>query len=661
MRIESVKLENFRQYRNVTFNFDRAQGQKDLHIIVGETGEGKSNLLNAITWCLYNEEMHLRDSDTALHALNQEVVNELRNTGETHGECKITLVLSSDIDEIRRLEITRTGLFTVKPDTVRMTSDELKVIATINSVSTVVDKLDAITYIQRYVPKDIINYIFFDGEQLEKYFQDDQLNVARGIDALTQANIIYNAYRRLDDYREQILGRQIKNSGDDIIKECEERIEKLRKDISITEANIAEFSNQISKCDNFIARCNQIIHGNEWVPEKQRELKLIEDEEPQIRTRLEVKKREFMAYIRDTYYIFALYPALKEYYRYIVEKKTAGDLPPAIDKALIEKSQNEHVCAVCHQPLEGRFYDDIVTLAKRFIVASATSNVLSGSLSTLQSFFDLMRQYPAQKASFIQDIQAIENELKNNRTRYEEVYKYLKDISGADQIVEALDQKESFEKTKADLLMKKGAEIAVLSNLRDKINAADAELSRAISQNDKCKSLKLQKELCDKAIVRLIEIRDEVLGQCRRDMQNETFQFFQSMHWKKDSFSGVRIDENYKFQLLDKYGDQSLGSASAGETSLLALAFTLALQETSKHDSLLYIDTPIGRIGKKDRPHIARVLRNLADNKQVILTFSPTEYDTDVQATLADATSTSVNLIMDSEHVTHIKDNLNID
>lgn len=69
MRIESVKLENFRQYRNAEFRFDRKQGQKDLHIIVGETGEGKSNLLNAITWCLYAEEMHLRDNDTALHTL----------------------------------------------------------------------------------------------------------------------------------------------------------------------------------------------------------------------------------------------------------------------------------------------------------------------------------------------------------------------------------------------------------------------------------------------------------------------------------------------------------------------------------------------------------------------------------------------------------------
>lgn len=659
MRIESVKLENFRQYRNAEFRFDRKQGQKDLHIIVGETGEGKSNLLNAITWCLYAEEMHLRDNDTALHTLNQEFVKELRNIGEQRGECKVTIVLSSDEDEISRLEICRTGVFTIKPESVRRIDDELNVVATINNVSTVADELDAKTYIQRYVPKDIINYIFFDGEQLEKYFGDDQQNVSRGIDALTQANIIYRAITKLEDYRNQELGKQIKNSGSEKVKECEERLEKLRKDIAINEHNVEEFDIQISTCEDEIARCNQIIHGNEWVPEKQRELQEIEEEEPKIKARLDTKKKEFMSYVRDIYHIFALYPALKEYYRYIIDKKKAGELPPAIDKSLIERSRDEHVCAVCHQPLNGKYYDDIVTLAERFMVASATSNVLSGSETAILDMFDKMRKYPATKENFIRDIQNIEGELRLNHTKYEEVYKYLKDIAGADQIVEALDRKERFEETKTELLMKKGAEVAILEQQRVRFKEADEELSKIISQNEKCKVLKNKKELCDKAIARLGEIRKEVLAQCRKDMQDETFRIFQSMHWKKDSFSGVKIKEDYKFQLFDKYGDQSLGSASAGETALLALAFTLALQDTSKHDSLLYIDTPIGRIGAKDRPEISRVLRDLAEQKQVILTFSPTEYDANVQATLADSTSTIVHLLMDDNHVTYIKEHIN--
>ena len=54
MRIERVSIKNFRQYKNVVFEFDK-KGQCDLHIILGNNGIGKTNLLNAISWCLYGK------------------------------------------------------------------------------------------------------------------------------------------------------------------------------------------------------------------------------------------------------------------------------------------------------------------------------------------------------------------------------------------------------------------------------------------------------------------------------------------------------------------------------------------------------------------------------------------------------------------------------
>lgn len=657
MRIESVKLENFRQYRKEEFCFGRKTGQNDLHIIVGETGEGKSNLLNAITWCLYAEEMHLRDVDTALASLNKDFITQLRNSGVKNGNCSVTVVLSSEEDEIGRLEITRTAEFSVQPESVREIGLDLKVVATINGVQEVANENDALTYIQRYVPKDIINYIFFDGEQLEKYFGPDQKNVARGIDSLTQANIITRAVERLEEYRDRDLGDKIKSCGNDKVVACQKKVESIRSNISISEANVEEYNNQCALCDEEIAKRTQLIHGNEWVPEKQRELKALEDEEPLIRKRLDEKKKALMAFVRDNYFIFALYPALKAYYEYIVQQKKAGQLPPSIDRALILKSRNERVCAVCHQPLSGIHYDDIVRLAEKFMVASATSNVLSGSETTILGFFDRMRAFPAQRDALMEDINRIEEERRENQERYQEIYQYLKNVSGAEQITQAIEEREQFEHTRDDLREKIGMEKANLKKLNEELQAAQIELDKAMSNNKQLEVLQHKKTLCDKAIVTLRETRNEVLAQCRKEMQDETFRIFCSMHWKRNAFSAVKISDKFKFQLLDMYGDQALGSASAGESALLALAFTLALQETSKHDSLLYIDTPIGRIGKKDRPEISRVLKDLSNRKQVILTFSPTEYDTSVREILAERASTICHLLMDGNGITCIREN----
>lgn len=136
------------------------------------------------------------------------------------------------------------------------------------------------------------------------------------------------------------------------------------------------------------------------------------------------------------------------------------------------------------------------------------------------------------------------------------------------------------------------------------------------------------------------ETRLDLLAESRFEMENETFDTFSKLLWKKDAFSKVEILEDYTFRLLDNYGSQTLGSCSAAERALLALSFTLALQKVSMHDSLLFIDTPIGRVDEDNRLNFINTLCEIAKSKQVILTFTPTEYDEKVSAALQDQYST---------------------
>lgn len=96
--------------------------------------------------------------------------------------------------------------------------------------------------------------------------------------------------------------------------------------------------------------------------------------------------------------------------------------------------------------------------------------------------------------------------------------------------------------------------------------------------------------------------------------------------------------------MFDRYGNQTLGSCSAAERALLALSFTLALQDVSGHSSLLYIDTPIGRVDTENRENFMKNLLNVSKEKQVILTFTPTEYDLTVSEILDNNTSSFVRL-----------------
>ena len=70
MILDSMKLVNYRQYRNQEICFSSGDDSRHITVIEGPNGSGKTNLLNAITWCLYDEERHLGDKSRGLPLIN---------------------------------------------------------------------------------------------------------------------------------------------------------------------------------------------------------------------------------------------------------------------------------------------------------------------------------------------------------------------------------------------------------------------------------------------------------------------------------------------------------------------------------------------------------------------------------------------------------------
>lgn len=55
MLIESIKLENFRQFQNESITFADGSDGKNVTIILGENGSGKTTFAQAFFWCMYGE------------------------------------------------------------------------------------------------------------------------------------------------------------------------------------------------------------------------------------------------------------------------------------------------------------------------------------------------------------------------------------------------------------------------------------------------------------------------------------------------------------------------------------------------------------------------------------------------------------------------------
>ncbi|MFR4479648.1 MAG: AAA family ATPase, partial [Fusobacterium sp.] len=73
MKIEYIKLENFRQFKDVKIDFS-TDNEKNVTMIMGNNGSGKTTLAQAFTWCLYGETSFLIKD-----LLNKEKERELDN------------------------------------------------------------------------------------------------------------------------------------------------------------------------------------------------------------------------------------------------------------------------------------------------------------------------------------------------------------------------------------------------------------------------------------------------------------------------------------------------------------------------------------------------------------------------------------------------------
>lgn len=645
MRIDNIEIQNFRQYRNLQFKFPCASGQNDLHIIYAKNGVGKTNVLNAITWCLYDSEMHLGNKYTASPILNNQQVQEIRehlSDGESAiGDATVRILFTSD-DSTEKVRFQRVGKFNVTNDAVVSVGTEFSIMHFHNGEWNSVDsEEETLSFVKKNVPEEIHEYIFFDGEHLEDYFKVGQLeNVKNGIEELTQAKIIEKAENSFHKYLTEILNPQIANSSVKDIASAQKELDRIQSAIDVSVAAINSLTTQIHNCDDEIAKLDNIISGHVHVSEKTARLKEVEALIDGLKVTIAQKKAQMVIFVREYLQCFAMYPAIKDLYKYIQEQDKHGKLPPRIDKFLLESIEKHKHCCVCDQPLSDHSFNFIDELKKELEVSSETSALLNKAVVFLRQYLAKIDSYQQKRDDMMEEIKNLRKQYNDYLEEEKQLNTYLMNIPNTEAISAAIQQKKEFKELRDTIVKKKGVEEAHKRELDNQYVAQDKKLKSLIDKNQQLEKINKQAEYCKKCRNILKETRLDLLAESRFEMENETFDTFSKLLWKKDAFSKVEILEDYTFRLLDNYGSQTLGSCSAAERALLALSFTLALQKVSMHDSLLFIDTPIGRVDEDNRLNFINTLCEIAKSKQVILTFTPTEYDEKVSAALQDQYST---------------------
>lgn len=654
MRIERIIFKNYRQFKNAELPLNHL-GNNDLHIIVGSNGTGKTNILNAVNWCLYNDEPHISKDAQILPVMNldtledsasrmQKILIEIWAKGEGNTSIIFRREALSKIMKDEDKVYFEPGSFDVE-----VTDEE--------GDSELYQDERAEQYVNRFVPKRIREFFFFDGERLDRYFREATgQNIRHAIFEIAQIDLMEKMEKAFNDVLRDL--RREAGSKNPQIEKARKELENKDDILNSTEEDLAECRRQIGMAKEYIKDYNEKLQGVPDVEliEKKRE-RLIQDKKTK-KDRLNSKAFERLELLFYGGTLQLVSNCIFNSIEIIEEKKRNKELPPTHDKTLIEKTLKESVCALCGRPLEEKSFNKIEQIVKNTkMLSPEIAAVLLNMSGSLNRSKEDLANFSTKLRQIAQDYYIFENDLSEIEKEIEKIEKELSNYN-AEQIKEWSIERKKLE----EILELNTKKLGSLELKRDATlhakNKCLKQLEEELQKEEKLESVINQINFCEKALSVVSLTKKQIMDETREEIRSLTKKLFFDLTWKKESFSDVSIDDSYRLSLIHSLGYECLGSLSAAERELLALSFTLALHNVSGFDSPIIIDTPVARVSDQHRENFGKALSEISIEKQIILLFTPSEYSNDIAQRLNPICSSKYDLkLFSNEKETRLEEN----
>lgn len=626
MRIEEIKIKNFRQYRDITFNFNTCK-ENDLHVILGKNGTGKTNLLNAITWCIYNEEFHLGNSENALKRVNVNALKEAKENGIDEIDVEVSVTIS---DDTGFKTYSRIEPFKVNSDFIKMQTFNVITKDRVGNIIKYENKEDIDHIINANLPESIREYFFFDGEQLDNYFLNSNGTLIKdAIYNISQVKLLTDSRERL----EKVINELESSAGsknielNDLIKKKEDLIKNNEK----LSEYIQKLDEQITISKNEIKECSEYLKSSEGVPEKEKELESIRQEIDKKDNEIKEVNDKIKNFIKKYTILFGYYNVNKKTLEIIQEKEKDGLLPPNIDKNLLKSMLLEHKCLICESDLDKDKEEHIKDILEKLQVSSELSNLLSKIKGSLETNIFKIREYNKEKNEILDYKKTLETKQKTLKNKADEIDKFLKNFTDREEIKQKHIKRNKHNELLDENLMKKGSYSESLKANTKELQKIQKDIDVTIEKTKQLDFIKKKIDFAKRSAEIISSIELEMIDEVKEKMRAKTMEYFNRLIWKENTYSKIELDDNYKLELYHIDGYPSVGSCSAAERALLALSFTLALQEVSGYNSMLFIDTPVGRVDSENREKFAKTLTEISNEKQIIMTFTTSEYSKEIE------------------------------
>lgn len=631
MKIFSLEIKNFRQYRGerkIDFSVDN---KKNFTVIQGANGAGKTNLMNAITWCLYGKEEHLSSisKEKIIDPFNKK---EMEDTPEDKlVEMKVRIKLG---EEKVQYVIERTKRGYKEGNHVTYAADVFQVLwMSGRDLKPVTSQPNY--FVNLILPQTIHDFFFFDGEKLDDFFKEDSnKRVQEAIMKVSQIELLDAAMGHLDEVKDEIRrnAKGLSSDADNISK----KIDALKIELSKRTSELTSLRKQEATLEENIKEIESKIRESpsEKAQALQEERDRINDEIDVLERELNTEKIESISHLVNEGPSIYVYDAISATAKLIDEKYKKGDLPPKIREPFLKELLDEGEC-ICGTDIsnQGPHRSRVEHLLKMALFSKVDQEVTEGKFK-IENILSRVEQFLLIRNKHGMKIKKIEDDIKLRQERLAEIDLLMDKVDVEESVRLESDRKSLISKQK-ELLEKIGGDQNDFDRNKAWLSELESDYEQELKKSKKYSELMKQIDLTGKSLETLNKIKEELVNDVRKIIESKTKQFFLNLIWKKETFEDVKIDENYNISVIHKGGWDALSVLSAGERQVLALSFMAALREAARVDAPVVIDTPLGRISGEPKENIADLLPKYLKNAQVTLLATDQEYTPTIREKLS--------------------------
>lgn len=640
MKLTSIKLCNFRSFYGKTPEINLAGGDiRNTTMIYGSNGAGKTSILNAFTWVLY-------EKFSAAFASTEQLVNK-RAIAESQPsqpvECWVEVGWEHETNRYRATRGCR--VYKNESDFIEAGKTQLKIQVAGDDGKWYFPLQQAEEIITQILPASLHQYFFFDGERIEEIVRsDNKAEISEAIRTFLGVEVIELSIKHLKDAKKS-LETDLKNIGDAETKQLLNQQEKLELEIETINKRQTEINQELEHQQTFKKEVSNKLRELSAVKELQERKQNLESQRDSLREELKKTRENLKKVISARGYTVLLSETTAKFREIFTDLKQRGELTAGISREFVNDLLNSGRC-ICGADLrEGTHtHFHVKNLMKKAGSSTVEENAIRMSAQVEEidkqavSFWEEADREQARIQQLRENLNQVELELAGIQEQLrkdpnEEISSLQKRL---DEIEAKIDE----------LNREQGANQQEVLHLKTDIDGLIKQISKQ-KQNEEKQSLAQRRiNATQDAIERLSEVKNRQENQFRLQLEQRVQEIFSDI-----SFTPYvpKISEKYELSLVENTtGIEAPVAASTGENQILSLSFIASIidkvRDWSEKRKMMMVpdsstfpivmDSPFGSLDANSRRHIARTIPKLAN--QLIVLVTKTQWRVEVEEEIAD-------------------------